>query len=96
MIRFPIQRFTVHGNSMLPALRPGQDVLVSCWFFKLKVGDLVVFKKDGKDMIKRVEKIRNSEFFCQGDNKKKSTDSRHFGWIKISEIIGKVILENKP
>lgn len=91
IIQSPVRRFTVYGNSMLPTLKPGQDILVWCWFLRLQVGDLVVFRKDIKDMVKRVEKIRHSEIFCQGDNEKESTDSRHFGWIKRKEIIGKVI-----
>lgn len=76
---------------MLPILKPGQDVLVLCWFLKLKVGDLIVFKKNGKEMIKKIQKVRKQEYFVVGDNPKESTDSRNFGWIKKSEIIGKVI-----
>lgn len=91
MSLFPFSRFTVYGNSMFPTLKPGQDVLVWCWFFSLKKGDLVAFKKSGNDMIKRIQKIRRNEYFLVGDNKKQSTDSRNFGWIKKSQIIGKVI-----
>ncbi len=80
---------------MLPTLKPGQDILVFCWFLRLKKGDLVVFKKNGKELIKRVQKIHNEEYFVIGDNKKESTDSRRFGWIKKSEIIGKVIYQLK-
>lgn len=95
----PIQRFTVSGNSMLPTLKPGQDVLVLCWFYKLKVGGLVAFKKDSKEMIKRVRQLSSDlpvrqagrGMFVQGDNSKESTDSRKFGPIKKEEIIGKVI-----
>lgn len=77
---------------MLPTLRPKQDVLVLCWFFKIKVGDLVAFKKDGKEMIKRIGQITSDRnIFVQGDNRAESTDSRKFGLIKKSHIIGKVI-----
>lgn len=76
---------------MLPKLKPGQDVLVLCWFFKIEKGDLVAIKKQGKDMIKRVKAIKESEIFVLGDNEKVSLDSRNFGWIENSEIIGKVI-----
>lgn len=94
----PLRRFTIVGNSMLPTLKPGQDVLVLCWprlnrgwVFKLKVRDLVVFRKDGKEIVKRVQKCDDRRIFVVGDNQKMSTDSRHFGWVDKKEIIGKVI-----
>jgi len=76
---------------MLPTLKPGQDVLVWCWFINLKVGDLVAFKKDGKEMVKRVQKVLDREIIVQGDNKEQSADSRKFGPVDKSQIIGKVI-----
>ncbi|MDO8637943.1 MAG: S26 family signal peptidase, partial [Candidatus Daviesbacteria bacterium] len=66
-------------------------VLTLCWFYKLKVGDLVVFKKDRKEMVKRIQKIDDRCIFVIGDNPKESTDSRHFGWIDKKEIMGKII-----
>lgn len=76
---------------MLPALKPGQDVLVLRWFFKPKIGDLIVFEKDGKEMVKRVQKLNDRCIFVIGDNLHESTDSRHFGWIERKEIVGKII-----
>lgn len=91
----PIKRFTVFGNSMLPTLKPKQDVLVWCWFLNLKVGDIVVIHKNNKDMIKRIQKVHGREYYVIGDNAKESTDSKSFGWIKREEIIGKVFfIEN--
>lgn len=77
---------------MLPVLKPGQIVLVWCWFFKPKVGDIVVIKHNNKEIIKRIQKINVREYFIEGDNKQSSTDSRSFGPIDKSKIIGKVIL----
>ncbi|MBI2018185.1 S26 family signal peptidase [Candidatus Daviesbacteria bacterium] len=77
---------------MLPTLKPGQDVLVWCWFYKLKVGDIVAIKINVKEMIKRVRQMSSDRgAFVQGDNEKESTDSRNFGWINKKDIIGKVI-----
>lgn len=76
---------------MLPTLKPGQDVLVLCRFFELKVGDIVAVKVNSTEMIKRIQKVLDREYFVVGDNQKESTDSRNFGWIKKEEIIGKVI-----
>ena len=52
---------------------------------------MVVIKKNDKEMVKRVQEVQGHEYFVQGDNKKESTDSREFGWVKKEEIIGKVI-----
>ncbi len=79
---------------MLPTLKPGQDVLVWCWFLKLKIGDLVVFNRGGKEMIKRIHLYHGRSIFVLGDNRKESTDSRSFGWVDKSEIIGKVVSFN--
>ncbi len=76
---------------MLPTLKPGKDVLVWCWFYTLKIGDLVAFKKNGKEMIKRIQKTDDRRIFVIGDNGKESTDSRNFGWIDRSQITGIVI-----
>ena len=80
---------------MLPTLKPGQDVLCFNWayiFSKPKIGDIVVIRLKGKEIIKRIQKTNDRRIFVQGDNKKESTDSRNFGLIDKSEIIGKVIL----
>lgn len=103
---FPIQRFTVSGSSMLPTLKPGQDILVLCWFYKPKAGDIVAIKVNGKEMVKRVRHMSSGPLrlvgdeasrgtFVQGDNEKESTDSRNFGWINKKDIIGKVIWPNQ-
>lgn len=77
---------------MYPTLKPDKNVLVLCWFYKLKTRDLVVFKKDNKAIIKRIQKLDGYRIFVVGDNTKESTDSRHFGWIDQDKIIGKVIM----
>ena len=47
--------------------------------------------RDDKVLIKRITKIEDKSYFVQGDNKNASTDSRVFGMIRRSAIIGKVI-----
>ncbi len=79
---------------MQPTLKPGQDVLVFNWayiFSKPQKGDMVVFKFNGREMIKRIQKYDGRRVFVTGDNKTESTDSRKFGMIDRSDIIGKVI-----
>lgn len=77
---------------MFPALKDGQEILAWRWFYHPKKGDIVVIYKNGRDIIKRIHRIRGKEIFVQGDNKDGSTDSRNFGSLLSSQIIGKVIL----
>lgn len=90
----PISKFTVYGKSMLPVLKEGQDVVSMNWFYKVKVGDIVVIKQDGKEMVKRVQKVQGNKVLVQGDNAQESIDSRQFGPVKMDQIVGKVVYPN--
>src|SRR3990167_9766968 len=90
-MKSPISRFTVSGNSMTPTLHSGQDVLSINWFVNPKVGDIVVIKKSGKEMVKRIEKVEDDKVFVIGDNPEESTDSRDFGPVNMDQVIGKVV-----
>lgn len=83
----PISKFKVYGNSMFPTLKEGQEVLTFNWG-KVHEDDVVVVKGE---KIKRVQKIIGNKVYLVGDNKAQSTDSRHFGPVDISQVIGKVI-----
>ena len=83
---------------MTPTLKPGQDILSFNWAYlgkKPKAGDIVVVKVNGKEMIKRIQKVDVRHIFVRGDNSQESTDSRHFGPLKIDKIVGKVIYQSK-
>ena len=85
------------GNSMEPSIKDG-DLL----YFKpvidvshVLVDDVVLCKHPyikNLKMIKRVKKIIDGCFFVQGDNVKifESSDSRSFGLLSPSKIIGKL------
>ena len=72
---------------MFPTLREGQEVLTFNWG-KPKVGDIVILQSG---IIKRIVKVEGEHVFVEGDNRQESTDSRHFGAINKSQIMGKVI-----
>lgn len=88
----PILVFTVVGKSMEPTFHEGEKVLV-VRFLPLQKGNVAAIKdpRDGRLLLKRITKIGWEEIFVEGDNKGKSTDSRHFGWISKRLIVGKVI-----
>ena len=76
---------------MLPTLKEGQDVLVWSWFVNPKKGDIVAIKVKGREMVKRIHLYHGRSISVLGDNEKESTDSRKFGPIDKSQIIGKVV-----
>ena len=99
----PLGRLRVAGESMVPALLPGDRVLV--WRglgpFRppIRVGDLVAVV-DPRDpervMVKRVVARDGAEVFVGGDNESASTDSRHFGPVDAAAIRGRVVYRYLP
>ena len=93
-MKSPISRFTVNGNSMVPTLCPGQDVLSFNWAYlgkRPKVGDIVVVRLNGKDVVKRVNNVYDRTIYLLSDNSQESTDSRDFGPVGMDQVIGKVV-----
>ena len=74
----PFSRFEIKENSMLPTFKPDDQVLTFNWT-RPKVGDLVVFKKEGMNMIKRITKVEKELVYLEGDNIKESSK---VGWVE--------------
>ncbi len=79
----------VEGDSMLPCLKHGQIVLVIS-SKKLKPSDVVIFRHNDLEKIKRINEIKEDKLYLLGDNSNKSTDSRTYGWISTESVVGKV------
>lgn len=91
------RRFCVVGASMLPLLCAGDEVLVNPYAYRAKspqVGDVVIarhpFNNDVSKMVKRVVSVENGRFFLAGDNHAESSDSRSFGSLPITALLGQV------
>ncbi len=85
-----IKVYTVSGSSMEPTLKEG-DLILLRKPKEIQTGDVIVFKHQNNDLyIKRVSKIENNEYYVLGDNPTKSTDSRKFGFIKSSKVVGRM------
>jgi nickel-type superoxide dismutase maturation protease len=80
----------VVGNSMSPKLEPGQLLVATPLFRRLRPGQVVIIDHDGKQKVKRIERVTNNKVFVIGDNLPLSTDSRHFGWLHHNQVIGRV------
>jgi nickel-type superoxide dismutase maturation protease len=95
----PLARVRVADTSMLPALRPGDRLLVGRWL-RLRLGDVVVLRDPEAPLsflIKRVVQVEpNGDLLVHGDNPNVSRDSRHFGAIKPEFIVGRVFYRYLP
>lgn len=80
----------VKGLSMLPSLREDR-LVVAHKKAPYQVGDVVVISHEGLEKIKRISAVTDDMVYVTGDNKQASTDSRHFGWLSMESIKGKVI-----
>ena len=90
-----LKRFKVIGESMVPALKNGQQVIaekLSYLFLNPKIDDIVILKNpDNINIIKRVTKKEGNNYFVEGDNGDESSDSRNFGPVQKNKILAKVI-----
>ncbi len=91
------KRFQVAGESMLPLLKPGDEILVNPYAYRgslPKINDIVVTRHPDQAnlvIVKRITAIEhNGNCFLTGDNSPGSTDSRHWGTIHSSDLAGKV------
>jgi nickel-type superoxide dismutase maturation protease len=92
----PFFKYRISGESMSPTLKNNDIVLVNrlaYLFYSPTCGDVVACHdpRGGKVLIKRIAKIENNRYFVLGDNLEHSTDSRKFGMIEKSAIVGKVL-----
>ena len=81
--------FRVDGDSMLPALKPGDRVIAIPYLGEqLKCGAVVVVTHPGQGqlMIKRLSAPCNGGWWVLGDNPASSIDSRHFGPVAATAI----------
>ena len=85
-------KVVIHGNSMSPALKDGDEVTFESYRKQnIKIGDILVVNHPyslDKKIVKRVSKIKgDSLYFLEGDNSYESSDSRTFGYISTESII---------
>jgi nickel-type superoxide dismutase maturation protease len=98
-MRLPFSVFVVAGDSMLPALRPGDCLLVSRWS-RVDVGSLVVARRpqvEGLLLVKRAARRADGGWWLLSDNATAGLDdSRVFGVLPDACVVGKVLFRYYP
>jgi nickel-type superoxide dismutase maturation protease len=92
------RRVVVAGRSMEPTLLAGDRLLVGR-FGRPRVGDVVALRDPADDrrvIVKRIAAIRRQEFYVTGDNLEASVDSRVFGSVPRTALLGKVVRRYAP
>jgi nickel-type superoxide dismutase maturation protease len=94
-----LRRIEVNGESMSPALEPG-DRVVALGVGRPRAGDLVACvdpREPERIMVKRVAgRDPGGGYIVLGDNSGASTDSRDFGPINDNLIIGRLFYRYLP
>ncbi|WOD40041.1 nickel-type superoxide dismutase maturation protease [Nodosilinea sp. E11] len=91
------RRLRVVGESMLPLLEAGSEVLIDPTAYRQQVpqpGDLVVARHPRQPelwLIKWVVYVDADGCFLKGLNAAASTDSRDFGLVAQTNILGRVV-----
>ncbi len=88
---WPIMIRRVQGHSMVPVLPPGTLVFGWRWFTRLRPGKVVIFSRENRETIKRLERVEADGLFVLGDHPETSTDSRHYGTIPRDSVESVVI-----
>lgn len=79
---------------MRPALEPGDRLVVVA--LPPRVGDVVALEHGGRVLVKRIAAIDGDQVVVHGDNADASTDSRRFGPVPRSALLGRAIYRYAP
>lgn len=90
-------RYAVEGQSMEPALRPGDWIIVDRAAYRVRLprpGHVVLAldpREPAREIVKRVIRVDlHGQAWLEGDNGAGSTDSRNYGPVPRELVLGRV------
>lgn len=86
-MRLPWLRVEVRGLSMVPALAPGEWVVVRRDVAP-RPGAVMVVRQAGRLVVKRVVRVGDDGVWVEGDNADASDDSRTYGPVDREDVVG--------
>ena len=93
------RRVAVAGRSMEPALRDGDWVIVASLARPPRVGEIVLARDPRvaeRLVLKRVARVKGGVCMLLGDRREESTDSRTFGPVALSAVLGRAVFRYAP
>lgn len=90
-LTLPLLIRKVHGHSMVPVLPPGTLVFALRWYRKIKPDKVIIFTRENRETIKRVDHIESEGIYVLGDHPDTSTDSRQYGLIPSESVEAVVV-----
>lgn len=93
------ERYVVEGPSMVPALDSSDFVVVGRRVGRLVPGQVVLAhdpRNRARVLAKRIAKVTAAGVELRGDNAAASTDSRTFGPVPSTDIVGRVVWRYWP
>lgn len=98
----------VPTESMEPTLEKGSYIIGIRIYGELEVGDIIIFRHDGKMLVKRIVAVGGTQvehngtlltvpegcYYVLGDNAEHSLDSRYWDdpFVKESDVVAKLLL----
>ena len=86
----------INGHSMVPTLPPGTLVYGWRWFSRLKPEKVVIFLRQNREIIKRIDQVQTDGLYVLGDHPETSTDSRHYGAVSWDCVKAVVVWPRTP